>query len=345
MSRRDHVRMWLCRRACHWRSCSAGPRRSYRSWNPARAPRLRRGSWCRTASACCAWRRSWWMRWGCSPPTRTRTTSPLRTCGSCSLPITWARSCRRSTQVRKVAGHLGSREAAPRLRRSVQPRLPGLSAAEGHHGMAATAARQPASASQFYRLTRPLRAGRAALCRAAGNPAARRGALGSAVEQYMAYLHRARQYDLLGTEAAAMLAQLEQGAGRASGRPDPALLRQNKIQKFKRWVPGPALGAAQAERERRSRCVCARVRGRRAGSPSLFRPCTTHHSAHWSISTEALHYLSIEYTALPRHLPAILSRESPCCHARCTSCALRRWLHFAPRFAVLRIKIVTHCRF
>ena len=64
----------------------------------------------------------------------------------------------------------------------------------------------------------------------------------------MAYLHRARQYDLLGREALALLAQLEEAAGsgssRASGgstggwRPDPAQLRQNKILKFKRWVRG-----------------------------------------------------------------------------------------------------------
>ncbi|GAB4823929.1 hypothetical protein N2152v2_010975 [Parachlorella kessleri] len=79
-----------------------------------------------------------------------------------------------------------------------------------------------------------------------GDPGAKRSVLGSAQQQYMAYLQRVRQYDLLGREASALLAQLEEVAGssssssRASGvsngnwRPDPAELRQNKIMKFKR---------------------------------------------------------------------------------------------------------------
>ena len=56
------------------------------------------------------------------------------------------------------------------------------------------------------------------------------------MERYLSFLHRCRQYDLLGREAGALLEGLEEGGGgRGSGaRPDPSTLRQNKILKFKR---------------------------------------------------------------------------------------------------------------
>lgn len=83
---------------------------------------------------------------------------------------------------------------------------------------------------------------------AVGDPAARRSALGSAQQQYMAYLHRARQYGVLGAECTAMLGALEEGdsqgegrgaegaTGAAGGRQglDPTTLREHKIAKFKR---------------------------------------------------------------------------------------------------------------
>ncbi|KAL4444923.1 hypothetical protein ABPG77_003973 [Micractinium sp. CCAP 211/92] len=75
----------------------------------------------------------------------------------------------------------------------------------------------------------------------ADDPSVRLAALEAAGQHYRAFLQRCRQYDLLSPPAAALAAGvLEHGdggggsSGGGRGRPDPAALRQSKIEKFKR---------------------------------------------------------------------------------------------------------------
>lgn len=73
----------------------------------------------------------------------------------------------------------------------------------------------------------------------------RLAALTGAAQHYRAFLHRCRQYGLLSPPAEALaeaaLQQAEAGEGSSSGGGssgrvvDAATLRQNKIEKFKRW--------------------------------------------------------------------------------------------------------------